>query len=204
VPAGRVERDWSQPYQHIAVVAVFKSIYEDPERDRAEYDMCEKLVDVEENFLLWRFRHVKTVERITGFKRGTGGTAGVVYLRKTLETRLFPADRCPHRASLRQIRLAIIAGRPLPDDPAQTAWHATGALPGWSGRHSCLPKEGHMAKYITLLNWTEQGIRGAKQTVERARAARQMLDGMGVKMTGIWWPLGPYDIVCVLEAPASR
>jgi tryptophan 2,3-dioxygenase len=91
VPAGRVERDWSQPHRHdAAVVAVFKSIYEDPERYWAEYDMCEKLVDVEENFLLWRFRHVKTVERIIGFKRGTGGTAGVAFLRKTLETRLFP------------------------------------------------------------------------------------------------------------------
>jgi tryptophan 2,3-dioxygenase len=72
------------------VVLVFKSIYENTERYWAEYDMCEKLVDVEENFLLWRFRHVKTVERIIGFKRGTGGTAGVPFLRKTLETRLFP------------------------------------------------------------------------------------------------------------------
>jgi len=91
VPAERVERDWSQPYaQHPGVVAVFKAIYEDTARYWAEYDMCEKLVDVEENFLLWRFRHVKTVERIIGFKRGTGGTAGVAFLRKTLETRLFP------------------------------------------------------------------------------------------------------------------
>ena len=91
VPAERVERDWSQPYQrHDGVVAVFKTIYEDPERYWAEYDMCEKLVDVEENFLLWRFRHVKTVERIIGLKRGTGGTAGVSFLRKTLETSLFP------------------------------------------------------------------------------------------------------------------
>jgi tryptophan 2,3-dioxygenase len=91
VPAERVERDWSQPYErHAGVVSVFKSIYEDPERYWAEYDMCEKLVDVEENFLLWRFRHVKTVERIIGLKRGTGGTAGVSFLRKTLETRLFP------------------------------------------------------------------------------------------------------------------
>ena len=56
------------------MVAVFKTIYENTERYWAEYDMCEKLVDVEENFLLWRFRHVKTVERIIGFKRGTGGT----------------------------------------------------------------------------------------------------------------------------------
>jgi tryptophan 2,3-dioxygenase len=91
VPAERVERDWSRPYQaHPGVVAVFKAIYEDTARYWAEYDLCEKLVDVEENFLLWRFRHVKTVERIIGGKRGTGGTAGVAFLRRTLETRLFP------------------------------------------------------------------------------------------------------------------
>jgi tryptophan 2,3-dioxygenase len=91
VPPERVERDWSQPYErHSGVVAVFKTIYENTERHWAEYDMCEKLVDVEENFLLWRFRHVKTVERIIGYKRGTGGTAGVAFLRKTLELALFP------------------------------------------------------------------------------------------------------------------
>ena len=91
VPAERVERDWSQPYErHPGVTAVFKTIYENTAQYWAEYDMCEKLVDVEENFLLWRFRHVKTVERIIGFKRGTGGTAGVSFLRKTLETSLFP------------------------------------------------------------------------------------------------------------------
>jgi tryptophan 2,3-dioxygenase len=91
VPPERVERDWSQPYErHPGVVAVFKSIYEDTARHWAEYDMCEKLVDVEENFHLWRFRHVKTVERIIGFKRGTGGTAGVAFLRRTLEAALFP------------------------------------------------------------------------------------------------------------------
>ena len=91
VPAERVERDWSQPYErHAGVVAVFKTIYENTRRYWAEYDMCEKLVDVEENFVLWRFRHVKTVERIIGFKKGTGGTAGVSFLRKTLELSLFP------------------------------------------------------------------------------------------------------------------
>ena len=91
VPAERVERDWSQPYQrHAGVTAVFKTVYENTQQYWAEYDMCEKLVDVEENFLLWRFRHVKTVERIIGFKRGTGGTAGVSFLRRTLETSLFP------------------------------------------------------------------------------------------------------------------
>src|SRR5688500_11078369 len=91
VPAERVERDWSQPYErHPGVTSVFKKIYEDTERNWAEYDMCEELVDVEENFLLWRFRHVKTVERIIGFKKGTGGTAGVPFLRRTLELALFP------------------------------------------------------------------------------------------------------------------
>ena len=91
VPPERVERDWSQPYErHPGVTAVYKTIYENTARYWAEYDMCEKLVDVEENFLLWRFRHVKTVERIIGFKRGTGGTAGVPFLRRTLETALFP------------------------------------------------------------------------------------------------------------------
>jgi tryptophan 2,3-dioxygenase len=91
VPAERVERDWSRPYErHPGVIAVFKTVYENTERYWAEYDMCEKLVDVEENFLLWRFRHVKTVERIIGYKKGTGGTAGVAFLRKTLETALFP------------------------------------------------------------------------------------------------------------------
>jgi tryptophan 2,3-dioxygenase len=91
IPKDRVERDWAQPYErHAAVVQAFKVIYEDPEGYWAEYDMCEKLVDLEENFQLWRFRHVKTVERVIGFKRGTGGTAGVAFLRKSLESPLFP------------------------------------------------------------------------------------------------------------------
>jgi tryptophan 2,3-dioxygenase len=91
VPHERVERDWSQPYErHPGVTAVFKTVYENTQQYWAEYDMCEKLVDVEENFLLWRFRHVKTVERIIGFKRGTGGTSGVSFLKSTLETKLFP------------------------------------------------------------------------------------------------------------------
>jgi tryptophan 2,3-dioxygenase len=91
VPRECVERDWARPHaRHEGVVAVFKAIYEDPRRHWDAYDMCEKLVDVEENFQLWRFRHVKTVERVIGFKRGTGGTAGVPFLRKTLEAVLFP------------------------------------------------------------------------------------------------------------------
>jgi tryptophan 2,3-dioxygenase len=91
VPPERVERDWSQPYErHAGVTAVFKTIYDDPATHWDAYDMCEKLVDVEENFQLWRFRHVKTVERVIGFKRGTGGSDGVAFLRKTLEVALFP------------------------------------------------------------------------------------------------------------------
>jgi tryptophan 2,3-dioxygenase len=91
VPAECVERDWTQPYaRHDGVVAVLKTIYENREAYWDAYEMCEKLVDVEENFQLWRFRHVKTVERVIGFKRGTGGTAGVSFLRRTLDTALFP------------------------------------------------------------------------------------------------------------------
>jgi len=91
VPKERVERDWAQPYEpHPGVVSVFKVIYDDPKTHWDAYDMCEKLVDVEENFQLWRFRHVKTVERVIGFKRGTGGTDGVAFLRKSLEVVLFP------------------------------------------------------------------------------------------------------------------
>ena len=103
VPAERVERDWTQPYErHRGVTAVFKTIYENTKQYWAEYDMCEKLVDVEENFQLWRFRHVKTVERVIGFKRGTGGTAGVAFLRKSLEVSLFP--------ELIEVRTSIGAG----------------------------------------------------------------------------------------------
>ena len=91
VPAERVQRDWSEPYeQHPGVVEVFKQIYEDTRTHWMAYDMCEKLVDVEENFQLWRFRHLKTVERIIGFKRGTGGSSGVAFLRRALDFRLFP------------------------------------------------------------------------------------------------------------------
>ena len=91
VPAERVERDWREPYErHDGVVAVFKRIYEHTDVYWDAYDMCEKLVDLEANFQLWRFRHLKTVERIIGFKRGTGGSSGVGFLRKALDIRLFP------------------------------------------------------------------------------------------------------------------
>lgn len=91
VPPERVERDWSEPVDsHPGVVAVFKTIYEDTKRYWDAYDMCEKLVDMEVNFQLWRFRHLKTVERIIGHKRGTGGSSGVKFLRAAIDIRLFP------------------------------------------------------------------------------------------------------------------
>jgi tryptophan 2,3-dioxygenase len=91
VPAERIERDWTQTVEsHPGVVEVFKRIYEDTEHHWDAYDMCEKLVDMEVNFQLWRFRHLKTVERIIGFKRGTGGSSGVKFLREAIDIRLFP------------------------------------------------------------------------------------------------------------------
>lgn len=91
VPAEVVTRDWTQPYEkHEGVVAVFKRIYDNPSEYWDAYEMCEKLVDVEEHFSLWRFRHMKTVERIIGFKMGTGGSSGVPFLRRGLDIRLFP------------------------------------------------------------------------------------------------------------------
>ena len=65
-------------------------IYRDPETHWEMYELAEKLVDLEDYFRRWRFNHVTTVERIIGFKRGTGGTSGVKYLRKMLEVELFP------------------------------------------------------------------------------------------------------------------
>lgn len=91
VPKDRLERDFAKPYEPSpGVVAVFRRIYEDTERYWSEYDMCEKLVDVEERFQLWRFRHMTTVKRIIGFRRGTGGSSGVGFLKKALDLVFFP------------------------------------------------------------------------------------------------------------------
>ncbi|MBS1718647.1 MAG: tryptophan 2,3-dioxygenase [Armatimonadetes bacterium] len=91
IPADRVNRDWSQPYEaHPGVTAALANIYEDPAKYWGAYEMAEKLVDVEEMFSLWRFRHMKTVERIIGFKQGTGGSSGVPFLQKVVFSRLFP------------------------------------------------------------------------------------------------------------------
>lgn len=91
VPGERAERDWSLPFEsHPGVVAVFKRIYENPHGNWDAYEMAEKLVDVDQQFALWRFRHMKTVERIIGWKSGTGGSSGVPFLRQVVELRLFP------------------------------------------------------------------------------------------------------------------
>jgi len=91
VPATHLERDWTQPYQaDEAVKQAWLQVYRSPEQHWDLYQMGEELVDLEDAFRLWRFRHVTTVERVIGFKRGTGGTGGVSYLRKMLDVVLFP------------------------------------------------------------------------------------------------------------------
>ncbi|WP_223640316.1 tryptophan 2,3-dioxygenase [Corallococcus sp. EGB] len=91
IPRSHVERDWRQPYEKSAqVMEVFRRIYEDTEKHWDAYEMCEKLVDTEERFQLWRYRHMMTVMRIIGFKQGTGGSSGVGFLRKALDLRFFP------------------------------------------------------------------------------------------------------------------
>src|SRR5690606_9717713 len=91
VPDDRVERDWTQPYRSSpGVVAVMKPVYMDRGNYWAAYEMAEKLVDVEEFFQLWRFRHMKAVERIIAFKPGTGGSSGVGFLKKALDIAFFP------------------------------------------------------------------------------------------------------------------
>jgi len=90
VPAACVERDWSLPYvRNPDLVPVFKTIYDNPERWWDAYEMAEKLVDVEEAFQLWRFRHLKTVERTIGHKTGTGGSSGVSFLKRALDYQFF-------------------------------------------------------------------------------------------------------------------
>jgi len=91
VTQARLDADPTQPTTHDdSVLAAWLEVYRDPEHHWALYELAEKLVDMETAFRTWRFRHVSTVERIIGFKTGTGGTAGVSYLRKMLDVVLFP------------------------------------------------------------------------------------------------------------------
>ena len=91
IPASVLERDVTKAWTFTAeLVPVFAEIYANPQAHWAAYETCEELVDLEDNFQLWRFRHLKTVERIIGFKTGTGGSSGVPFLRRALELTFFP------------------------------------------------------------------------------------------------------------------
>ena len=91
VPAAHLDRDWSQPHvSDPALLPVFERIYEDTGAFWAEYHLCEDLVDIESQFQLWRFRHMRTVMRIIGFRRGTGGSSGVGFLKRALDLTFFP------------------------------------------------------------------------------------------------------------------
>ena len=91
VPSEAIDRDFSQPYQASKqVAAAWLSVYHNSVKDWDLYELAERLVDLDYKFQLWRFAHVKTVERIIGYKRGTGGTSGVSYLTKALELKFFP------------------------------------------------------------------------------------------------------------------
>jgi tryptophan 2,3-dioxygenase len=91
VPGTHTDRDWTNPYEASdGVKQAWLGVYRQPEQHWDLYQLGEELTDLEDAFRLWRFRHVTTVERVIGFKRGTGGTSGVGYLRKMLDVVLFP------------------------------------------------------------------------------------------------------------------
>lgn len=91
IPASHLWRDWTQPYTaDDAVERAWLTVYRDPKCYWDLYQLGEELADLEEAFRLWRFRHLSTLERIIGHKRGTGGTGGVSYLRRMLDVVLFP------------------------------------------------------------------------------------------------------------------
>lgn len=91
VPQRHLERDWTRPHVHDeALVDIFAAIYADTEGCWKEYSLCEDLVDLESQFQLWRYRHMRTVQRIIGFKRGTGGSSGVGFLKQALDLTFFP------------------------------------------------------------------------------------------------------------------
>ena len=91
VPQSHAQRDWTQPYvASPGVEQAWLTVYRNPKQHWDLYQLGEELTNLEDAFRLWRFRHVTTVERVIGFKRGTGGTGGVSYLRKMLDVVLFP------------------------------------------------------------------------------------------------------------------
>lgn len=91
IPASVLERDVTKAWTFTPeLVPVFAGIYAHPQQHWAAYETCEELVDLEDNFQLWRFRHLKTVERIIGLKTGTGGSSGASFLRRALDLTFFP------------------------------------------------------------------------------------------------------------------
>jgi tryptophan 2,3-dioxygenase len=91
VPVSHLERDWTRPYEESdGVEQAWLAVYRQPDAHWDLYQLGEELMDLEDAFRVWRFRHVTTVERLIGLKRGTGGTGGVAYLRKRLDVVLFP------------------------------------------------------------------------------------------------------------------
>jgi tryptophan 2,3-dioxygenase len=91
VPTDALMRDFSQPYTPSKqVTAAWLGVYHNAEKDWDLYELAERLIDLDHRFQVWRFQHMKTVERIIGYKPGTGGTAGVSYLAKALRLRFFP------------------------------------------------------------------------------------------------------------------
>src|SRR6476661_6989767 len=91
VPAECLDRDWSQPYRsNPDLVEMFAEVYAAPEQHWGVYETCEELVDVEDNFQEWRFRHLQVVQRTIGHKVGTGGSSGVDFLRRALSLTFFP------------------------------------------------------------------------------------------------------------------
>ncbi|WP_051265390.1 tryptophan 2,3-dioxygenase [Nakamurella lactea] len=91
IPASVLDRDVRRPYViDTDLVAAFEAVYADPAAHWGVYESCEELVDIEDNFQLWRFRHLRVVERIIGDKTGTGGSTGVDFLRKALQLTFFP------------------------------------------------------------------------------------------------------------------
>jgi tryptophan 2,3-dioxygenase len=117
VPAAHLARDWREPHQRdVALVPVFSRIYDDTATWWREYALCEDLVDLETQFQVWRYRHMRTVMRIIGFKRGTGGSSGVGFLKQALELTFFP-ELFDVRTEI-GLAATTDAGRALPDADA--------------------------------------------------------------------------------------
>jgi tryptophan 2,3-dioxygenase len=91
VPRSAIDRDFSTMRDDDdGVVAVLKTVYENPSDYWAQYETCEALMDIANNFQFWRFHHMKTVERIIGHKSGSGGSSGVAFLKKAIDSEFFP------------------------------------------------------------------------------------------------------------------